>query len=170
MANPKSFLNESLDNWRDVRMGIVDEVKNIPASKFDFRPTPEVRSVHELVVHILEVSMMMTGELTRSDTNFKRLPWPKLLAKYAGQAYKAKTKQDLVKLLRSQIDSAVEMFERCGDLHMMQHMENFDGSLWTRMQWLHHGIAQEMYHRGQLCTYERLMGRVPALTQKIHGG
>ena len=32
---------------------------------------------------------------------------------------------------------------------------------------LHHGIAQEMYHRGQLVLYERLMGIEPALTLRI---
>jgi uncharacterized damage-inducible protein DinB len=38
------------------------------------------------------------------------------------------------------------------------------------MQWLHHGIAQEMYHRGQLTLYARLMGLKPALTKRIEGG
>ena len=75
----ESFLEETLEAWRDVRSGIISEVENIPEDKFDFRPTPEMRSVRELIWHILEVSMMMTGELTRPDTNMKRMPWPDLL-------------------------------------------------------------------------------------------
>ncbi|NIM47756.1 MAG: DUF664 domain-containing protein [Gemmatimonadales bacterium] len=165
----ESFLAETLAAWRDARSGIVDEVQNIPANRFDFRPTPEVRSVREMVQHILEVSMMMTGELTRSNTNFRRAPWPKLLAMYAKPAYEATTKRELVSLLRSTMKDAERRFRECGELEMWQFITNFDGSQGTKMQWLHHGIAQEMYHRGQLATYARLLGLKPALTKRIEG-
>ncbi|MEE9154571.1 MAG: hypothetical protein V3U42_10815, partial [candidate division NC10 bacterium] len=67
-----TLFEEALEAWTDARLGLIDEVQNIPAKKFEFRPTPEARSVREVVVHILEVAMMMTGELTRADTNFHR--------------------------------------------------------------------------------------------------
>lgn len=169
MADFTSFLDETLEAWRDVREGIIDEVENIPADKFDFRPTPEVRNVTEMVQHILEVSMLMTEELTRADTNLKRKPWPELLKMYAGAAYQAKTKKQLLEVLRSTMDHAEKQFRAAGDLHLWQFMERLDGKLGTKMQWWHHGIAQEMYHRGQLATYARLLGLVPALTQAIHG-
>lgn len=165
----KSLLEETLEAWEDTRMGIIDEVENIPADKFDFKPTPEVRSVHELVVHILEVAMMMTGELTRQDTDFNRAPWPKLLELYASEAYQAKSKNDLTRLLRSQLTQGKEAFLAAGELHMLQFIKRFDGQPGTRLAWLEHGIAQEMYHRGQLTLYERLMGMVPALTKRITG-
>ncbi|UCF41011.1 MAG: DinB family protein [Gemmatimonadota bacterium] len=170
MAGVSSFLEESLGAWRDAREGIIDEVRNIPADRFDFRPTPEVKSVRELVRHILEVSMMMTGELTRTDTNFRRAPWPELLALYAKPAYEAEAKQELLDLLESQMADAEDAFKACGELEMRQFIDNFDGSRGTKMQWLHHGIAQEMYHRGQLTLYARLLGLEPALTRRIREG
>ncbi len=169
MATFNSFLDETLDAWWDVRRGIIDEVKNLPAGRFDFRPTPDVRSVKEQVQHILEVAMMMTGELTRPDTDLHRAPWPELLEMYAAPAYEAETKAALVKLLESQMRSADERFRAVGELALWQYMERFDGVAGTKMQWLHHGIAQEMYHRGQLTLYARLMGLVPALTKRITG-
>ena len=167
-----SFLEETLTAWREVRAGIVDEVRNIPADRFDFRPVPEVRSVRELVQHILEVSMFVTAELARPDTNLKRYPWPKMLRKYGVAAHRAKTKQELASLLRSQMKDAERAFRKAGDLELWQQLEQFDGTFATKYQWLHHGIAQEMYHRGQLATYARLMGLEPALTKRIksHGG
>src|SRR5580765_6011809 len=86
MAGPNSLLEEALESWRFAREGVRDELKNIPAERMDFRPTPQSRTVRELVQHILEVSMMMTGELTRPDTNLQRAPWPKLLRMYAMEA------------------------------------------------------------------------------------
>jgi len=35
------------------------------------------------------------------------------------------------------------------------------------MAWLWHGIDQEMYHRGQITVYARLLGIEPALTKLI---
>lgn len=169
MDHLTSFLTETLEAWRDVRAGIIDEVANIPEDRFDFRPTPEAKSVAELVQHILEVSMMMTGELTRPDTNLKRLPFAELLQEYAQEAYRAATKDQLLELLESQLSDAVDQFRKAGDLALMQFLEQFDGSPGTKMQWLHHGIAQEMYHRGQLALYARLMDLEPALTKRIRG-
>jgi uncharacterized damage-inducible protein DinB len=170
MQHPSSYLDETLEAWQDVRQGIVDEVKNIPTRKLDFRPTPETRNVRELVQHILEVSMLMTEELSRQDTNLKRLPWPKLLRKYAATAHRARTKRELLVLLGGQMRDAERKFRNAGELSLWQLIERFDGKQGTKMQWLHHGIAQEMYHRGQLATYARLMGLEPALSKKIRGG
>jgi uncharacterized damage-inducible protein DinB len=165
-----SVLDETLEGWRDVRTGLIDEVRNIPAGQFDFRPTAETRNVRELVQHILEVAMMMTGELTRPDTNFQRVPWPKLLALYATDAYEAKTKQQIVALLGSQMKDAERKLREVGELSLFQFIERFDGKQGTKLAWWHHGIEQEMYHRGQLTLYARLLGIEPALTRQIRGG
>jgi uncharacterized damage-inducible protein DinB len=164
-----TLLEETLESWQDARRGFADEVRNIPAAHWDYRPTPEIKSTRELVVHVLEVAMMMTGELTREDTDFRRLPWPKLLAKYAGPAYRAKTRGELLRMLRSQLRDGTRRFQDVGELHMLQHIERFDGKKGTRLAWLWHGIDQEMYHRGQITVYARLLGIEPALTRRIRG-
>lgn len=165
-----SVLEETIDSWRDVRFGLIDEVRNIPAGKFGFCPTPENRSVAELVQHILEVAMMMTGELTRPDTNLHRAPWPKLLAMYAKPAWRAKTKARLLGLLKSQLKDGERKFRAAGELSLYQYLKRFDGRPGTKLAWWHYGIAHEEYHRGQLAIYARLLGLTPALTQKIQGG
>jgi uncharacterized damage-inducible protein DinB len=167
---PASLLDEALEAWRDARQGVLDEVRNIPAAHFDFRPTPEVRSVREQVVHILEVAMMMVGELTRDDTDFRRAPWPTLLATYAQPAYDAKTRDELLALLASQLADGERAFRARGELALYQYLTRFDGQPGTKFSWFHHGIAQEEYHRAQLAIYARLLGLVPALTRKIQGG
>ncbi len=163
----KSLLEETLEGWRDVRQGLIEEVENIPEDRFDFRPTPDVKSVSELIQHILEVALMMTGELTRVDTDFRRAAWPELLDLYAAPVKAATSKAELLDLLRATIGDAEEQFLDAGELHMLQFITRFDGEQGTRLAWLHHGIAQEMYHRGQLVLYERLMGIEPALTRRI---
>lgn len=169
MPRSDTLLEEALEAWEDARFGVIDELRNIPAKHWDFQPTPEVKSVRGLAVHILEVAMMMTGELTREDGSFRRKRFPKLLEEYAGPAWHAKTRADLLRLLRSQLRDGQTQFRKAGEIHMLQLITRFDGNPGTRLAWLHHGIDQEMYHRGQLTLYARLLGIEPALTKRIRG-
>jgi uncharacterized damage-inducible protein DinB len=162
-----TLLEESLEAWHGARIEVIDELKNIPAKHFDFRPVKSVRSIRELAIHILEVALMMTGELSRTDTNFHRASWPDLLKMYANKAYRLTKKDEIIDLLRSSLEDGIRRFRSAGELHMLQFIERFDGKPGTRLAWLQHGISQELYHCGQITTYARLLGLVPALTRKI---
>ncbi len=164
------LVDETVDAWRSVRHGVRDELRNLSPTDLDFRPTPHSRTVRELVQHILEVAMMMTGELTRPDTDFHRAPWAKLLARYAGAAWRAKTRAQLLRLLETQLRDGERKFRGAGELSLFQWITRFDGNQGTKFAWWQHGIAHEEYHRGQLALYARLLGREPALTRRIRGG
>ncbi len=163
----KSILEETIEAWQDTRNGIMAEVENIPAKKFDFSPAEGVRSVSDLVLHIMEVSLMMVGELGRDDTNLHRAPWPRLLAMYSKPIQGLRSKRDLLSALRSTLRDGAKAFRDAGELHMLQWITRFDGQRGTRMAWFNHGIAHENYHRGQLALYQRTMGIKPALTKLI---
>lgn len=163
------LLDEALEAWTDAREGVISEAENIPAEHYDHRPAPEVRSVAELLRHIMEVSLMMTGELIREDGDFRREPFPRLVDRYAGEVSELEQKDELLTALRGTLEEGRERFREVGELHMLQLIRRFDGELGTRLAWMHHGIAQEMYHRGQLTLYARTLGIVPALTKRIRG-
>lgn len=164
------LLDEAIESWEGVRRGVIAEVENVPADRLGFRPTEEVRSVRELAKHIMEVSLMMVGELSRDETDLTRKPFPELVSEHAGWLEGVHEKEALVEALRTTLEDGTARLRERGELHMLQTMRRFDGEPGTRLAWFHHGVAQEMYHRGQLCTYQRLMGLVPALTQRIQSG
>jgi uncharacterized damage-inducible protein DinB len=164
-----SILEETIEAWDGTRDGLISEVENIPPNKFDFRPAGGARSVSELVLHIMEVSLMTVGELTREDTNFHRAPWPRLLAMYSKPIDGLKGKRELLAALRSTHRDGVKAYRAAGEIHMLQWILRFDGQRGTRMAWLNHGIAHESYHTGQLALIQRVMGIIPALTKAIQG-
>ncbi len=166
----KSLLEEAIEAWEDARNGVIAEVENIPANRFDFRPTPDNRTVSELVRHIMEVSLMMVGELKKEETDFTRAPFPKFIARHSKPIEGLTTKRALLPALRNTLRDGVKAFRDAGELHMLQFLTRFDGERGTRLAWFHHGIAQEEYHRGQLTLYQRLLGITPALTKLIHSG
>lgn len=165
-----SLLDETIEAWEDVRQGVIAETENIPAKEFDFRPTQESRSVKELIVHIMEVPMMMVGELTRPDGNFRRKPYQKLIDEYAGSIRDLATKRELLAGLQRTLRDGVKAFRSAGEVAMLQTITRFDGKQGMRLTWFNHGISHEMYHRGQLALYQRHLGLTPALTKLIIGG
>jgi uncharacterized damage-inducible protein DinB len=162
-----SLLEETLEAWEYCRDGVIEEVENIGEEGFDYRPAPESRSVRELVRHIIESGLMAVGELTRPDGDFRRQDFPDFIHEYAGHVAGVTDRGELLRMLQETQREGDRKFREAGELHMLQFIRRFDGQPGTRLAWLHHGIQHEMYHRGQLALYARLMGRVPALTQRI---
>jgi uncharacterized damage-inducible protein DinB len=164
-----SLLEEAIEAWEDTRNGVIDELENFPPGQFDLRPAANVRTVAELALHIMEASLMMVGELTREDGNFRRAPFPKLIAEYSKPIAGLTTRRQIMPALRRTLKEGVKAFRDAGELHMLQTIVRFDGQQGTRLAWMNHGIAHEMYHRGQFALYARLIGLEPALTRRIHG-
>jgi len=165
----RDLLEEALEGWEGVRRGVIEEVENIPEDRFDFRPAEGCRTVAELVDHILESGLLMK-ELIRPDGDFHRAPYPELLAEHRGDLPRGGSKAKLVARLEGTHRDLDARFRDLGELHMLQHIRRFDGLPGTRMAWFQHGVSHEYYHCGQLALCARLMGLVPALTQRIYGG
>ena len=122
MSRTNTLLGETLQTWRDVRAGVIGEARNVPAAKWSWRPAPESRTFEELVRHILEVGLMMSGELVREDASFRRESYPKLIARYGGAAHRAKGRAELLKLLSSTLKDGCAAFEAAGERAMPRSM------------------------------------------------
>ena len=164
-----SLLDELLGAWAYTRGGVIAELKNLPESSLDFKPNDETRTTREIVQHIIESSLLMSGELSRPDGDFLRRLYPELLKEYAGGVSRHRTKKALVEALKRTHADGAKRFRSAGEVAMLQTIRQFNGQPAMRLTWMHHGIAHEEYHRGQLALYARLVGRVPALTQLIYG-
>jgi uncharacterized damage-inducible protein DinB len=164
-----SLLDELLEAWAYTRQGVIEEIENLSDADLKFRPHKESRSAGEIGLHIVESGQMMAGELSRSDGNFRRKPYPQLVKEHAQGLPSTATKAQLIKLLKQTHTEGARKIAAAGELSLLQLITRFDGERGTRVAWMNHGISHEEYHRGQLALYARLVGRVPALTQLIRG-
>ena len=165
-----TLVEEALEAWTYVREGVMDELRNIPERDLGFRPRPESRTVVELAQHIVQSGLLMSGELSRKDGDFRRKSYDALLREHGPGMLRLRTRKALLGALSRTRKEGEAALRRAGELHMLQYIRRFDGKPGTRLAWMNHGIAHEEYHRGQLALYARLLGRVPALTQLIQGG
>lgn len=164
-----NLLDEALEAWEGVRRGTLAEAGVIPDDRWDFRPHPEARNVTGIVRHILESGLMMVGELGRPDGDFRRQSFHDFIEEYAGDIPEDADPPELRDRLTMAFAEGAATLRAAGELHMLQLIHRFDGERGTRLAWFHHGIAHEMYHRGQLASYARRMDLVPAITQGMQG-
>jgi uncharacterized damage-inducible protein DinB len=164
MDTSHSLLREILNKWYSVRRGLIRELNIIPPSRLSFRPTLEMRSVAEIMHHLLEYSIITVEELLRHDTNLDRLSMAQLVNVYAPNVARSDSQEKLTNLLVDQFRDADTRLSEMGDLHMLQLITRIDGSRETRFSLLKEAIQHEMYHRGQLTVYIRLLGLIPAAT------
>ena len=174
MPPTSTLLEEALDSWADARRGVIAELQRVPPNRVGFRPEPGARSVSELAQHIADTAAMWAGELTNPRGDFTRKTFPGFIRQYGTPATeRPTTRAGLVRLLRTSHAAGARAIRRAGEVGMLQKIRRFDGEEWTRLTWMHHGIAHEEYHRAQLALYVRLLGRTPALTrliEKMSGG
>jgi len=96
-----TLLEEALEAWRYTRAGVVTEIENLSEADLRFKPNPESRTAGEIAVHIAESGMMMSGELSRPDGNFRRKSFPEFMKEYARGVKPARGgKRALVQMLK----------------------------------------------------------------------
>jgi uncharacterized damage-inducible protein DinB len=156
-------IEEFLAQWKSMREGLIKEVGLIPEEKLVFRATAETRSVLELVQHIVESERGLVGEVCRDDTDLRRVFTRPPDAEVRGTS----GKDALIALLRSSMASSLEKIRQFGEAGAGQLMFGLDGKQVTKGTMLQFTLAHEMYHRGKLTVYQRLLGIEPALTEQF---
>jgi uncharacterized damage-inducible protein DinB len=85
---------------------------------------------------------------------------------YAPGVRDVNEKDALLDLMRISMDEAAEKLRGAGD-ELRNTMKRFDGKEMNKLAFMSFAIAHEMYHRGQLTVYERLLHIEPALTTRF---
>lgn len=151
--------------WKDTRAGLIHEVENIPEDQFSFRPTPDTRSIAELLQHIISAQKILVGETCRAESNLMRQSFVAHAKEYADGVNEATDKNGLLELLRTSMEEAEACIRSYGD-NLEETMTRLDGKPTSKEAFLTFALGHEGYHRGQLTVFERLLNIEPVLTTK----
>jgi uncharacterized damage-inducible protein DinB len=152
-------------SMRAVRQNTILIADDIPESQYAFRATPETRSVAETLVHIawLWTADRHMHEERRLDT-LEGFDFPALLEKSASEEKVARSKAEIIELLRIEGDRAVQWIEALSEAFISEHVRLPGGGSVTRFEMLLATKEHELQHRAQLTVIERLLGIVPRFT------
>ena len=152
--------------WKEVRNGLIEEVEKIPEDQFSFRATPDTRSVAEVLQHIISTQKIIVGEACRPDSNLRRQSFAAHANEYAPGVSDVSDKNGLIEMLRSSMDHTAQTISSYGD-KLDESIIGLAGKPMPKSAFLTFGFSHEMYHRGQLTVFQRLLSIEPALTEKF---
>lgn len=152
--------------WKNTRAGFIKEVERIPDDQLSFRATPETRSVLELTHHVIGAQKFFIGETCCPDTNILRRSFGEHTKAYGEGVENVSDKAGLIELLRSTMNDAEKSLASYGD-QLNESMTGLDGKPTSKLAFLTFGMSHEMYHRGQLTVFQRLLNVEPALTEQF---
>jgi len=159
-----SHVEEAIRMWEIYREGTIGELANIPEEQWDHRSGDGARSVRELALHVAMSATGFTNALLSEDGSFKHLRDPKLHATMAAP-YENASKAEILELLKTSGAENARRLREVGESLAEQRMPSFNADQ-SRLSGLWFGAAHEMYHRGQVASYARQLGLVPAMTQR----
>src|SRR5688500_16802640 len=150
---------------RAVRVNTILIAGDIPESKYSFRATPQTRSVAETLVHIawLWTADRLMHEERRLDS-LEGFDFPALLETSAAEERIARSRAEIIELLRVEGDRAARWVEALSEAFMSERVRLPGGGSVTRFEMVLGTKEHELQHRAQLTVLERLMGIVPRFT------
>ena len=152
-------------SMRAVRQNTILIAGDIPESRYGFRATPETRSIAETLVHIawLGTADRFMHEERRVDS-LEGFDFPALLAKSASEERVARSRAEIIELLRVEGDRAAQWVEGRTDGFMSETVRLPGGGSATRFEMILATKEHELQHRAQLTVIQRLLGIVPRFT------
>ena len=151
-------------SFRQVRGNTIQIAEDIPENKYDFRPAPDTRSVAQLLAHIALASRWY---MNRID-DWKTVDMSELVAKMEAEEAKARTKAELIALLREEGDKFASYLESLSEAFLSEQVPLPPGSTpatKSQFETMLSAKEHEMHHRGQLMLIERMLGIEPHLTR-----
>lgn len=153
---PPTPARELLRSWNQVAGLVTDVAEAMPEEKYSFKPTPEVRSFAEQLLHVAGANYIFV------DTAKGEKAGPEDLspAKY-------KTKADVVKVLRESFEAGAAVIGQFTDAQLSEVVKSpFGNTLVTRAGYWWFEIRHATEHYGQMVVYLRLNGIVPPATAR----
>ena len=156
-------------SFRTVRKNTIQVAEDIPESKYDFKATPDTRTIAQTLVHIAYGSEFMLHINDNKITDMTKVNFPELFEKIRAEESKVRNKTEIIALLQAQGDRFASYLEGLPDSFLDGVLTMPPGgtpATRTRFDMLLAPKEHEMHHRGQLMLLERMVGVVPHLTRQ----
>ncbi len=142
---------EVLRMWNYVGGKLVTMAEDFPEDKYDYRPTPEVRTFAEMLLHIAETSYFYIHTAQGKPLGGENL---------SRENYPAKA--DVVAVLKKSVEEGAALIQQAGDEGMSQPIKfPFGNQMTSQYGFWVADVGHAAEHYGNLVVYYRLNGIVP---------
>jgi uncharacterized damage-inducible protein DinB len=143
---PTSFLTPTKATWESTRNLVIGIVEVMPEDKYDFKPTPSVRTFRDNVIHLVAENYLFFGRVAGENLG--------------NPAQNLKSRDELLKALRESYDYGAKVWAGLTEEKALEMIE-VRGQKVQRWSAILGAIQDNMNHYGNLVVYIRLSGLVP---------
>jgi uncharacterized damage-inducible protein DinB len=142
-----------LAQWNEIGRKLIAMADDFPEAKYDFKPTPEMRSFAEQLLHAAGSMEYFTGPVQGKTP-------PKESENPPRATYK--TKADVVAFVKKEVEDGAAAIKTKGDKGMADMITDPDSKQQMHISDLAYGLIEHSgEHYGQLVAYYRMSGLVP---------
>ncbi len=156
-------------SFRTVRDNTILIAEEIPADKYDFRATPEVRSVGEMLAHIAATTRFSLDVHSKRIEMVDFATFGRYTREMQEEAQSLRTKEAIVAALKTRGEEYAAFLATVTD-ELLASRVSFpppvQPSSRCRLEMMLGTKEHEMHHRAQLMLVQRLLGIVPHLTRR----
>ena len=158
-------IRQLTDSMRAVRANTILMAGDVPESQYDYRPTPESRSIAERFVHI---AWLWTADRILHEeehlASLEGFDFPALLQKSAVEEKRRRSKDEILELLRTEGERQVRWLEQLPEAFLLERVQLSGGGSVGRFEMLLATKEHELQHRAQIMVIDRLIGVSPRFT------
>lgn len=158
-------------SFRTVRKNTIIIAEEIGEAHYGFRPTPDTRSVAQLLMHIALIPRIQEQiHAIERRTSLVGFDFPTIITRLLEEEQQAQPKTKIVEFLQTEGDRFAGWLEGVSGDFLGERVAMPPGmtpASKTRFEMLSAPKEHEMHHRGQLMLIERLLGMVPHMTREM---
>lgn len=155
-------------SFRTVRNNTIKIAEEIPENKYDFKASPDTRSIGQTLAHVAISTGFQHHVQSNKVTDMKTVNFPELVQKFGAEEARPRTKAETVAFLKSEGEKFAAFLESLPESFLAEPVTMPPGitpPTKSRLEMLLSPKEHEMHHRGQLMTMQRMIGLVPHLTR-----
>lgn len=148
-----------LVQWNTAGKRLLEMAQDFPEDKLDYRPTPQVRTFAEQVLHATVASAVFSGLAQGiKPPSFEEVEKP--------SREKYKTRAQIVDLIQKTFADGAAAIQKLGDKGLLELVDSPFGGKVTRASMFTFAVGHVYDHYGQCVIYYRLNGLVPPASRK----
>ncbi len=161
---------ELAQSFRTVRKNTLETARDIPEDKYDFRPTPENKSVEKLLTHIaLSYRFQYQLQAVEKRSTMEGFDFQAVMAELGAKEAEPRTKSQVLALLEDEGEIWATFLDDVSDEFLAETVSfppEFSQPPKSRLELILSVKEHEMHHRGQVMLVQRMLGIVPHLTRQ----
>jgi uncharacterized damage-inducible protein DinB len=152
LMHAQESVAEKVKDWERAKAYTLEYMEAMPADKYDFKPTGQVRSFAEQILHITDANYGFASVATGAESP---------IARGESEQTEDTSKENVIKLVNAGYDYVIDNLKSMTDDQLKESIKVFGQFEMTRGTALDKAFEHQTHHRGQTTIYLRLSGVKP---------